>query len=332
LPSPYPFHWLIGGSVSAAPLYCDETTRFHASVALCRTPRHNTGIITMPPSSRAAKPPSRKRPPRRKKSPFRQRLDRWRDRFLRARQTWTALPPAVRTVTLLVVALVIFATTNLVYQVVRKPAEMFFPVSGVLNKMPTETWQDYGPLFREYATVTITPELLAALAQMESAGNPVAHTYWRWRLTTDLFSIYRPASSSVGMYQMTDPTFADARHYCIRHHTVVEEGAWDDWHACWFNGLYTRVIPAHAIELTAAYLDRSVAAILARRIGPTASPQQKQDLAALIHLCGAGPARVFAHRGFELMPDQRCGDHSAAAYVAQVNTLKRQFLRLAADK
>jgi len=37
----------------------------------------------------------------------------------------------------------------------------------------------YGPLFRRHSTVVITPELLAALAQVEGAGNPVARTYWR---------------------------------------------------------------------------------------------------------------------------------------------------------
>ena len=32
-----------------------------------------------------------------------------------------------------------------------------------------------------------------------------------------------------------------------------------------------------------------------------------------------------------MMADERCGDHLVAAYVAQVNAMKRQFLRLAAD-
>lgn len=287
------------------------------------------------PASRAGKAPPHRKPARRnrrKQSPLRRRLERWRERARQLGRTWEAIPPAIRTLGIVVTALVVFAMTNLVYQVVRKPAEMFFPVSGVLNKMPSETWQDYAPLFREYSTATIPPELLAALAQVEGAGNPVAHTYWRWRLTSDVFSIYRPASSSVGMYQMTDPTFAEARRYCIRHHAVLEAGAWNDWHGCWFNDLYTRVVPAHAIELTAAFLDRSVTAILRHREGPPPSPQQRQDLAALIHLCGAGPARAFAQRGFQLPPDERCGDHSAAAYVAQVDTLKRQFLRLAAKE
>ena len=63
----------------------------------------------------------------------------------------------------------------------------------------------------------------------------------------------------------------------------------------------------------------------------TASPQQKQDLAAFIHLCGAGPATAFARRKFQMIGGERCGDHLVAAYVARVNAMKRQFLRLAAD-
>ena len=201
---------------------------------------------------------------------------------------------------------------------------MLFPVSGAMNKMPAETWQQYAPLFREYSTATITPELLAALAQVEGAGNPAARTYWRWRLTWNPFAVYHPASSAVGMYQMTDAAFAEARRYCIRHHTVVEDG-------CWFNGLYTRVVPSHAIELTAVFLDRKVAAILARRPNGTANQQQKQELAAIIHLCGAASAKAFARRGFHLIAGERCGDHDVATYLAQVNAMKREFLRYGAE-
>ena len=97
-------------------------------------------------------------------------------------------------------------------------------MSGAFNKTPAETWRQYAPLFREYSTAAISPELLAALAQVEANGNPVASTYWRWRLTWNPFAIYQPASSSVGMYQMTDAAFAEARHYCIRDHIVVVDG------------------------------------------------------------------------------------------------------------
>jgi hypothetical protein len=78
-------------------------------------------------------------------------------------------------------------------------------------------------------------------------------------------------------------------------------------------------------------LDHNVAAVLARAPDAAASPQQRQDLAAFIHLCGAGPASAFVRRGFQMMAGERCGDHFVAAYLAKVNTMKRQFLRLAAD-
>ncbi len=157
--------------------------------------------------------------------------------------------------------LALWFAANALVQVVRKPTELFFPVSGVLYKTPPETWRSYAPIFRAHATATITPEFLAALGQTEATGNPVARTYWRWRAAPDPFEVYRPASSAVGMYQITDGTFAEARRYCIHDHAVAEDGPWHDPRSCWFNALYTRVVPSHAVELTAAYLDVRVAGI-----------------------------------------------------------------------
>jgi hypothetical protein len=231
----------------------------------------------------------------------------------------------MRVVVIAAIILVVFFATNLVYHVVRKPTEMFSPVSGAFNKTPVETWREYAALFREYSTAAITPELLAALAQVESAGNPVASTYWRWRLTWDPFAVFQPASSGVGMYQMTDAAFAEARDYCVHRHAVVEDG-------CWLNGLYTRAVPSHAIELTAVFLDRNVTAILAHRPNAMSSPQQKQELAAIIHLCGPGSAKAFARRSFHLTAGERCGDHDVASHLAQVNAMKQEFLGFAADK
>lgn len=228
----------------------------------------------------------------------------------------------------LIVAL--WSATNWIYQVARKPTELYFPVSDVLAKTPVETWRDYAPIFRAHSTATISPEFLAALAQVEAAGNPIARTYWRWSLTANPFELYRPASSAVGMYQITDATFAKARQYCIHDHAVVEDGPWNAWRSCWFNSLYLRVVPSNAVELTAALLDREVAAVLAQRRIATATLEQKQNLAAVIHLCGAGAGDSYARRGFRLAPGQRCGDHDARHYLARVNAMKRMFTRLQA--
>ena len=236
-----------------------------------------------------------------------------------------AAPLVLRILLGAMLVLAIWVAVNWVYQVIRKPSELFFPVDRVLAKAPSETWRQYGSLFRENSTSVITPELLGALAQVESAGDPVARTYWRWRLTWNPLALYQPASSAVGMFQITDATFNEARRFCIHGHVVVEDGPWHDLRSCWFNRLYTRLVPSHAVELTAALLDRQVARTLARHRLTAATLKQKQDLAALIHLCGAGAGDAYARRGLRLTAGQRCGDHDVRRYLGQINALKRQF-------
>ena len=224
----------------------------------------------------------------------------------------------------------LWLAVNWIYQVVRKPSELFFPVSGTLYKTPAETWDAYEPIFRRHSTKVMTPELLAALAQVEGSGNPIARTYWRWTWRMQPFEMYRPASSAVGMYQITDGTFGEASRLCIHDHVVVDDGPWDDWKSCWFNWAYMRVIPSHAVELTSAYLDRKIDEIMKRNGVKSAPLRRKQDLAALIHLCGAGAGNLYVRRGFRLTPDQRCGDHEARVYVSRVNSYNRVFAALAA--
>jgi hypothetical protein len=255
--------------------------------------------------------------------PSARRRRRWLRAFRRA--------PASAQVAGCVAALAaLWAAVNGVYQVMRKPTELFFPVSGTLYKTPPETWRAYAPLFRRHATAAIPPELLAALAQVEGSGNPAARTTWRWSWVTDPFEVYRPASSAVGMYQITDGTFEQARRYCIHDHVVAEAGPWYAWRSCWFNALYFRVVPSHAIELTAAYLDRTVSTTLARQRIHGATRAQKQRLAALIHLCGSGAGERYARAGLALAPDLRCGDHAARDYVARVDAMTAVFAALAA--
>jgi len=257
----------------------------------------------------------------------------WQNARLR-RHAWRVFrrsPPAIKVVTGVAFALALSLAANGIYQIVRKPSELFFPVSGALYKMPAETWREYGPLFKRYSTSVMTPDLLAAIAQVEGSGNPLVRTYWRWSWTLQPFEMYRPASSAVGMYQITDGTFAQARRYCIRDHAVVEEGPWNDWRSCWFGSLYARVIPAHAVELTSAYLDRAVETAL-RRHGLEFTPlARRQTLAALVHLCGAGAGDDFARRGFRLKESERCGDHDVRTYLARVEEMKVVFRQLARE-
>jgi hypothetical protein len=246
----------------------------------------------------------------------------------RVRRWWRPAPRPAKFIMAALIVLILWLGINWIYQVLRKPSELFFPVSGTLYKSPAETWAEYAPLFKKYSTEVMTPDFLAAIAQVEGSGNPVARTYWRWSWSSQPFEVYRPASSAVGMYQITDGNFAEARVYCIHDHVVVADGPWNDWHSCWFNSLYARVIPGDAVELTSAYLDRSVALILERHRLNSVSLPQKQMLAALIHLCGAGAGDDFARRRFRLAEGQRCGDHPARAYIARVQVMRRVFSRL----
>jgi hypothetical protein len=286
-----------------------------------------------PPAAKPAARPSRARtrPRRRKrrKTPA-GRLRAWREM---AGRVWTrvnAIPASVLTIALLVVLAIGIVGANIIHWVIRKPTELLLPVSDALVKTPAATWASYGDLFRRYSTAAISPELLAALAQTESAGNPAAHTYWRWDVTApDLFGIYRPASSSVGMFQMTEPAYDEARRFCVRRHVVVERRPGEA--ECDSRDMISRLIPAHSVELTAIYLDRSAGRLLGQPAGRSATARQKQDVAALIHLCGAGPAKGFVRRGFRLAPGERCGDHDPAAYLAQTDAMVRLFRKLAAD-
>jgi hypothetical protein len=252
------------------------------------------------------------------------RLRRWRRGGRWARRKLAHVPRPIRIVASVVILLAVFSGVNLVYQVIRKPTELFFFVGHRLDKEPAETWRQYGPLFRTYSTSTITPELLAALVQIESSGNPVDRTYWRWRWSFNPFAIYQPASSAVGLTQMTDGAYVEAARFCIRDHAVSDTG-------CGFASLYVRALPSHAIELASIYLDRNVADVLARAGDLKPTPSERQDLAAFVHLCGGGPATAYARRKFQMNADERCGDHLVSSYVARVNAMKRQFQRLAAD-
>lgn len=154
---------------------------------------------------------------------------RWGEHVSRAGRKLHGARPAIRIAAIAAIILLGLPTINLVYHVLRKPVEMFAFISSKFNKTPAKTWRDYGSLFREYSTAVISPELLAALAQVEGAGNPLARTYWRWQLSWNPLALYHPASSAVGMFQMTDAAFAEARRFCIRDHVVIEDGCRFNW-------------------------------------------------------------------------------------------------------
>jgi hypothetical protein len=226
------------------------------------------------------------------------------------------------------VAIAALAAATVGWQVARKPTELLAAVVPAAPKPPAQTWETYRPSFEAHATAVVKPELLAALAQAESAGDPLATPPWQFRWSTNPLDLYGPPSSAAGLLQMTDGNLADARRLCIHGHEVARDGAWLDPAACWGNSLYLRVVPDHAIEMTSAWLDASVREIVARQRLRKLTPERERRLVAVVHLCGRARGAEYARRGFWLLPGERCGEQDVARYVARVEGFVRTFERL----
>jgi hypothetical protein len=129
------------------------------------------------------------------------------------------------------VVLTLSLAIDWIYQVVRKPSELFFPVNGTLYKTASETWRQYAPIFRKYSTNMITPELLAAIAQVEGSGNPVVRTYWRWSWTSQPFEVYRPASSAADIAATTGRRASPSKSVAHRHRSARRQAqyAWTSY-------------------------------------------------------------------------------------------------------
>jgi hypothetical protein len=225
--------------------------------------------------------------------------------------------------------LVLLILAALAYQVARKPTELFGLVFSPAPLTPPETWARYGASFRAHSTDLVRPELLAALAHAESQGDALARPPWEWRWTWNPLGLYAPASSAVGLYQLTDAAFAEGRRLCVHNHRVARAGAWHDLDACWFPALYTRTVPDHAIEMTSARLHDHVERALGPARAVRISVLQRERLAAVIHLCGSGRGAAFVRQGLRPRSGERCGPHDLAAYLARVDRFTLVFERLA---
>lgn len=224
--------------------------------------------------------------------------------------------------------LAIFFAVNWCYHAFHKPSEIIGLVDSQFFKNPTETWKAYGEDFQKSSTGIISAEFLAALAQTESQGNTIARTYWQWNFwTKNPFKVYSPASSAVGIFQMTDGNFEQAKHYCIIKGQVYS----DTSNKCYLTSLYNRLIPSHSIEMTSAWLHLNVQEILRslpKKKIKKVTIEQKRNLAAVIHLCGERRGESFAARKFAFRKDETCGSLNARNYVARVQKYQKLFRKI----
>ena len=261
----------------------------------------------MPPRShrRNARAPRRRTGRSRRRfrfaAPRRFVRSRWQEcrTFLRALGKTT---PAVRIVVSAALLLVLWLAVNWTYHAFNKPTEVLFPLDNALDKSPGEN----------LAGVRLA--VPRAFHGGHNAGVPRRDGAGRRRRQPGGADILALATD------VESPRVVSARVERGRHVPDHQRGVpgraallhsrprggrgrpLERLQSCWFNSLYTRTIPSHAIELTSATLDRSVANTLARHRIARATLRQKQDLAAVIHLCGPGTGHAYARRGFSDPP------------------------------
>ncbi len=216
---------------------------------------------------------------------------------------------------------------NVLIGVVRKPAHLLNPISKFFYKVPSQTWQSYKTEFKQYETDIIDASFLAALAQTESSGNPIATAYWHFSFKQDILSIFQPASSSIGLYQMTLDTFKDAKRFCFSEDGIDVDQNRSNLKACWRNNFRFRFSAADSIQLTSARLDYYTKTAISN-YKKTLSKTTKQQLAAIIQLCGPGRAKDFINGGFSTKRMRPCGSHSVSNYVSRVFKYKKVFASL----
>lgn len=228
----------------------------------------------------------------------------------------------------IVIATVVLSivSINFIFQIAKKPAELLSALSMHNKKSPESTWSNYNYYFNKHSTKEMTPSFLAALAQIESAGNPLATPEWKFKWTGNILNFFAPASSSVGLFQFTDGTFRKAKKYCIQENKVIKDGPWNNPNTCWFNSLYLRTSASDSIEMTSAYLTLSLKKILSKQ--QLSIKRLVYKTAAIIHLCGIHRAKKYKKNGFKISQLNRCGTHSVFRYVKRVIRLEKRFSRL----
>ncbi len=231
-------------------------------------------------------------------------------------------------ITVLIALFLLLFTSNLIFQLFRKPSELIGLLRSGVYKTTGETWDAYGELCRKHSTYIMTPHFLCAMAQVESSGNQFATPHWRWRWTTDISEIYAPASSAVGLMQYTDGAFEEAKKFCIDDHEVAFKGRFFDLESCWPNFFYTRLSPSDSIEMTSARLHYYIEDILEKYQYSHTSLKNKQKLAAVIHLCGLSKARTFVKNHFSFDAISPCGSHSPAVYYGRIEIIMNALERI----
>lgn len=213
---------------------------------------------------------------------------------------------------------------NFIIQIYRKPIEILNFLSWSESKTINKTWMSYKKYFIKNSTENISPYFLASMAQVESSGNPMASPKWKFNTKRSLKDWFSPLSSSVGLYQFTQPTFEIAKNFCIYKNKSVKKGRWYQFNRCALNWAYFRIWPSHSIEIASGYLDYGIRKLLGSSINKVPL-KMKTRLASVIHLCGEHRGRKFVQRSFKIKKNEHCGSHSLAKYILRLESLEKKL-------
>ncbi|MCH2535573.1 MAG: lytic transglycosylase domain-containing protein [Bdellovibrionales bacterium] len=223
---------------------------------------------------------------------------------------------------------VIYFLMILVVQIIQKPAHLLGFMSSYFYKTPYETWQSYHQDFKQYETITTSSYVLAAIAQVESSGNPIATPHWEWNLKNKWHSLYAPVSSSVGLYQFTTPTFERAGTLCVHKGEIYDKvEPYQILHPCWWSRFGVRLSASSSIRAASAYLHKEVGELLRRFNMEHLGVKSRARLAMVVHLCGKYKAALLLKKR-SLASLGYCGSHNVAQYIKKAERLIVKFKKL----
>lgn len=201
------------------------------------------------------------------------------------------------------------------YHIYHHPSLVFLPLSNSFYKTPAETWDSYGELFETYSSNRLAPEFLAALAQTESMGNPLALTYWSLSASINPYRWFSPASTATGILQVTSPTWKEMKNYCLHESRLITHAKTG---MCRGNLFRFRIFASHSVHLVSAWFHKFLE-------NKRLNDRDTRKLLSVLHLCGKSKAKRFLRNSLNFNSIGRCGSHNPKAYHAK---LERNFKRI----
>ena len=217
---------------------------------------------------------------------------------------------------------------NLIYQTITTPSHIFKWIPLSFKKTPKQTWQSYNRIFKKYSTPLVSKYFLAALAQIESSGDPLASSYWKLRITPKIRNIYSPASSAAGLFQITNHTFKESKKFCITKNKIITKSKFKKHPSCYLNSFFSRFIPSHSTQMVSARLHYYLNNFISKYKKHLNNTQSIEKLSSVIHLCGINRARNFIKKKMHFSKMPKCGDHNAYIFYKKLNKYKKYFIRI----